>query len=400
MSAIAIPWLVLSDTGSPAKTGLVAFAHMAPYIAVQALAGPLVDRVGLRRTFVWGNAAAALPVAAVPLAYIAGALTLPVLVLLVAVAGTVRGAADCAHTALVPGTAEMGRIALERAAGLNTGANRAALVLGGSAAGALVAVAGAPAAIAVDAATFAVAAVIAAIWVRVPPVAAAAEPTGSGLRRYARDLGAGLRFIRGDRLLLGIITMVAVTNLLDQGLTEVMLPVWVSDEIGTPSALGVLAAVGGAASVVGNLVGAWLGPRLPRRHLYSIGFLVGGAPRFLVLVVTTTLSPVLVVLVISDGFAGSINSVLGATTYDRIPTHLRTRVLGAVRASAWIGIPVGALVAGFATEAVGLRRALVAAGLVYLVTTLAPFVFPAWREMRRPEPTREPVCSVSTDSDQ
>src|SRR6202051_4256972 len=46
MSALAIPWLVLSQTGSPGKTGLVSFAELVPYVALQALGGPVVDRVG------------------------------------------------------------------------------------------------------------------------------------------------------------------------------------------------------------------------------------------------------------------------------------------------------------------------------------------------------------------
>ena len=55
MSQLAIPWMVLTTTGSASKTGLVAFAEMGPYVMAQALAGPLVDRFGLRRSFVVGN---------------------------------------------------------------------------------------------------------------------------------------------------------------------------------------------------------------------------------------------------------------------------------------------------------------------------------------------------------
>jgi MFS family permease len=395
MSAIAIPWLVLTTTGSAAKTGLVAFAQMTPYVAAQALAGPLVDRLGLRRCFVWGNTVAAIAVGAIPVMYATGALTLPVLLGLVAVAGMIRGAADCANMALVPATAEVGEIALERAAGLNAGANRTALLLGAPLAGVLVTIAGSPVVVAIDAATFAAAAAIAAIWVRVAepvPTTTSAEPA---LRRYGRDLAAGLRFIRGDRLLLGIITMAGVTNLLDQGLSEVMLPVWVRDEIGSASALGILGGVGGAGSVLGNLLGAWLGPRLPRRALYGVGFLVGGAPRFVAPALTGTLFPVIGVFLIADIFGGSLNSVIGATSYERIPEHLRARVLGAVRASAWIGIPFGALLGGYATEALGIRPALLIFGGAYLLTTLAPFVFPAWRQMRRPDPV-----ATATDENQ
>jgi len=49
VSMIAIPWLVLTTTGSAVQTGLVAFAEMAPYVVLKALAGPWTDRVGPRR---------------------------------------------------------------------------------------------------------------------------------------------------------------------------------------------------------------------------------------------------------------------------------------------------------------------------------------------------------------
>ena len=411
MSALAIPWLVLTSTGSAAKTGLVGFATMAPYVAAMALIGPLVDRAGLRRSFVLGNAVAAVVVGAIPLAQALGALHLPVLLALVAVAGVARGAADCANSALVPTTAETAGTPLERAAGLTSGANRTALLLGAPLAGALVVVAGAPVVVAIDAATFAVAAVIGAIWVRVavPPSRHAACRSGAGqrlpvagagsaLRRYRRDLAAGLTFLRGDRLLLGIITMSAVTNLLDQGLSEVMLPVWVRERIGSAGALGLIAGIGGLGSVLGNLAGAWLGPRLSRRKLFTVGFLVGGSPRFFVLVLTAALSPVLALYLVSDAFGGSLNSVIGATSYERIPDELRARVLGTIRASAWIGIPFGALFAGYAVAWLGLRATLLGFGAAYLLTTLAPLVFPAWRQLRRPEPVpvepRQPAPAV------
>jgi MFS family permease len=389
LSAIAIPWLVLTTTGSAAKTGLVGFATMAPYVAAQVLSGPLVDRIGLRRTFVWGNLAAGAMVGFIPLAYALDVLSLPVLLVLAAGAGTIRGAADCANSPLVPATAEAGGILLERAAGLTSGANRTAILVGAPLAGLLVTVAGSPLAVAIDAATFAAAAIIAAIWVRVAPAPASRPPAGG----YGRELMAGLRFIRGDRLLLGIIAMVGVTNLLDQGLTEVMLPVWVRDKLGTASALGVIGGVAGAAALLGNLVGAWIGPRVSRRALYTTGFLVGGAPRFLVLALTGLLAPVLGVNLVSEVFAGSLNAVIGATSYERIPEELRARVLGTIRASAWVGVPFGALFAGYTVEALGLRGALLAFGGAYLLTTLTPLVFPSWRQMRRPDPAPETVVS-------
>ena len=399
MSAIAIPWLVLTSTGSPATTGVVAFLQMAPYVAAQALAGPVVDRVGLRRCFVWGNLTAAAAVATIPIAHVSGVLTLPVLMVAVAVAGAVRGTADCAGVALVPATAEAGGVAMERAAGANAATHRAAMLVGAPVAGALVAIAGPPVVLAVDAATFALAAAIAVVWIRVPAPAVSpavsAVSTDRPLRRYGRDLAAGLAFLRKDRLLLGIVTMVAMTNLLDHARAEVMLPVWVRAEVGSATALGLINGATAAASLLGIAFGTWLGPRLPRRALYTVGFLVGGSPAFFTLAVTGELAPVLAVVLISGAFGGSLNVVIGATSYERIPDHLRARVLGAIRASAWLGIPFGALAGGFATEALGLRPALFIFGGIYLLTTLSPVVFPAWRQMRRPEESPErPDLSV------
>ncbi|WP_434315464.1 MFS transporter [Leifsonia sp. P73] len=102
LSAIAIPWLVLVTTGSAVATGLVGFAEMAPYVLLQATAGPLVDRVGLRRTFLIGNLVAAAAVFAVFLLGALHDLPLGALVALVAVAGAVRGAADAASTPMIP----------------------------------------------------------------------------------------------------------------------------------------------------------------------------------------------------------------------------------------------------------------------------------------------------------
>jgi MFS family permease len=174
MSALAIPWLVLSTTGSAGRTGLVGFAEMAPYVVLQVVAGPLVDRIGPKRGCVLGNAAACVLVCAIPALYAAGGLTFGVLVLLVAVAGAVRGMADTATGPLVPTTAKLGGMPLERAAGLYSGASRTGLLIGAPLAGVVVAGVGAPTAVLLDGATFGAAA--AAIAVLVPALAHASGP--------------------------------------------------------------------------------------------------------------------------------------------------------------------------------------------------------------------------------
>src|SRR6185312_9926056 len=99
ISMIAIPWLVLTTTGSPTQTGLVAFAEIAPMVLFKACGGPLVDRVGPRRMAIGADTLSFLVVGLIPVLHHAGALGFPLLLGLVAIAGALRGPGDAATAA-------------------------------------------------------------------------------------------------------------------------------------------------------------------------------------------------------------------------------------------------------------------------------------------------------------
>jgi MFS family permease len=403
MSFIAIPWFVLATTHSPTRTGLVAFAEMTPYVVVQATGGPVVDRVGPRRVSVLTDLIAAGCFGLVPVLHAFGHLSLLVLAALVAAGGSCRGAGDAARDVLVPGVGELAVVPLERSSGLYDGVSRLATLIGAPIAGVLIAVTSAPSVLAIDAATFAISAVVVRWLVPVsaqPPPAPVTEEV-AGSPSYFTSLAEGFRYLRHDRLLLGIATMVAVTNLIDQASGAVLTPVWAVQVAHSSVALGLIGGAFGIGAVAGNAVTTWLGSRLPRRLTYGLGFVLAGAPRFVALAVATTVSPVLVVMVVGGLGAGGINPILGAVEYSRVPRHMQARVLGAVGATAWVGIPIGSLAGGALVAGVGLRGALLAAAVVYAVTTLAPFVFPAWREMDREvaaEPAAPAVAAATVGS--
>jgi MFS family permease len=395
MAAVAIPWLVLVTTGSPAATGIVGFAQMAPYVTLQATAGPVVDRIGLRRTFLAGNTVAALVFCAIPALHAAGRLSLGWLVCLVAVAGAVRGVADCATAPLVPATAELGSVPFERASGTYSAAARTALLVGMPAAGALIAVAGAANVVLIDGISFAGGVLLLAMFVPASvgrPERPAASMT---LRSYAADLAEGMRYLRADRLLLALAATAAVTNLLDEALTSVLLPVWAHDRAHRAIALGLVGGTLGVGLLGGVVAGAWLGPRLPRRLMYAAGSLIGGAPPFFALAAWAALPPVLPVVLICGLAGGVLNPISGAAMYERVPARLQARVLGAVKASAWLGIPLGSLFGGLLAGTAGLTAALLTCGALMLLATLAPSVFPAWRGLdRETAATASPAASA------
>ena len=114
---------------------------------------------------------------------------------------------------------------------------------------------------------------------------------------------------------------------------------------------------------------------------FAAGFLLAGAPRFLAMALFGTLAPVVAIVFIGGLGAGGINPILGAVEYERVLRQLQARVLGALNASAWAGIPVGSLAAGPAVSSLGLRTALLSAAVIYAMATLPPFFFPVWRQM-------------------
>jgi MFS family permease len=385
MSMLAIPWFVLTTTGSAAETGIVAFAETAPYVLLMAFGGPWVDRLGAWRVAIASELLAGVAIGLIPLLHFTGGLSLPVLALLAGAAGAVRGAGDTGNRVLVPALADEARMPLERASGLFDGISRIASMVGVPLAGVLIAATSAPLVIVIDAASFVASGIIMAGLV---PRSSQPMPHPDELDAgYLQRLSQGLRHLRGDRLLMGIAFMVLVTNLVDAATASVLLPLWGAERLGSPVGIGLMSGAFGLGAVSGNAVLTWLGPRLPRRLVYGIGFLVCGAPRLAALALAHTVEPMLVVMFLCGFGAGSINPILAAVEYERVPRHLQARVMGAIGALAWAGIPIGPILGGAGAELMGLVTTLWIAAGIYLAATLVPFIFPVWREMdRRPDP--------------
>jgi MFS family permease len=225
LSAIALPWFVLTTTGSAVETGIIAFVEMAPYIICQVLVGPVIDRVGPRRVSIIGDLISMTAMGAVPVLYSMHALHLTLLWPLVAVAGASRGPGDAAKAVFIPAATEAANVSLERGTGLSGSIDRLASTIGPAAAGLLVAAIGAPYALAMTAAMFGLGA---GIVTAVIPLEGA--PAGSDHDAgYLARLRGGAAFLRQERLLRSIAGMLAVTNLLDAACFAVLLPVWARD---------------------------------------------------------------------------------------------------------------------------------------------------------------------------
>jgi predicted MFS family arabinose efflux permease len=197
--------------------------------------------------------------------------------------------------------------------------------------------------------------------------------------------------LRRDPVLLAMMVMVAVTNLLDQGYSSVMLPVWADGAGGGPAAIGLLGACMGGAALAGSVLATWRAERLPRFRTYVVGYLLAGAPRWIVLALGAPLWLVALVHVVAGFGAGFINPVLGAVQFERTPEDAMGRVSALSLAASWSLMPLGGLLAGLVVTGTGLSAGLLLFGLVYLATTMAPVLSPAWRSLdQRPQAVAEP----------
>ena len=151
VSMIALPWFVLTTTGSATQTGLVALAEMLPMVLLKVLGGPIIDKLGARRISITCDLLSVLVIGSIPLLYAAGHLSFPGFLVLVAMAGALRGPGDSAKHAMVPALVEHAGVPMERATGLASMVERSASMLGAAFAGVLIAVVGPANALIIDA---------------------------------------------------------------------------------------------------------------------------------------------------------------------------------------------------------------------------------------------------------
>ena len=375
LTLLAIPWFVLETTGSAVQTGITAFFTILPVAIAGFFGGTLVDRLGYRRTSIIADIASGVTVALIPLLYGVGLLPFWLLLALVFLGALLDVPGQTARAALIPELADAAGLSLERASSLLQIAERSSRLIGAPLAGVLVAVIGAQNVLWVDAVSFAVSAVMVAVaipdWITIER---------AGRQTYLSDLMEGLRFLRADRLLLVIIGTVMITNFLDAAKGSVIYPVFAREVYDSATVLGLMFGLSGGGAVIGALLYGWIGERYSRRWIFLICFIAVSLPSF-VLALFPPLWVVLLTQLLMGAAAGPINPVLSTVEYERIPVHMRGRVFGTITAGAWIAMPLGALLAGYALEGVGLAATLVGVGILYLLTTGSLLFMPVLREM-------------------
>ncbi len=381
VAQLAIPWYVLTTTGSPALTGLAVFFNFLPFVLAGLFGGVIVDRLGFRATSIVADLSSAAAVAAIPLLDATVGIELWQLFALVFLGALLDAPGSTARAALLPDLVELAEARMERASGIRSAIQQSALLIGAPIGGVLVAVAGATNALWLDSASFLVSAALIAFVV--PRPATPGKPAAEEPSHFFSELVEGLRFVWRQRLLRALTLTVLLTNLIEAPFPVVM-AAFAEEEYGSAAELGLMYGTFGGAALIGALLYSSFGHRLPRRRTLVTCF--ASLPLIYLLFATLPSLPVaLVGLAVVGVAAGPINPLLFTVTSEIVPVSLRGRVFGAVRGGAWAAIPLGVLLGGVLVGTIGVAATFLGIGVCYAAIVAYGFFNPAFREMdRRP----------------
>ena len=378
--AAALPLVAASLTRDPLAFSAVAVAGSLPWLLLSLPAGALVDRVDRVRLMTLAAAWRAAAVGLLGVAVATGRAGVVLLIVVAAVLGAGEVVFDNAAQTLVPSLVP--RSDLERANGRLYAAEITAGQFAGPPAGGALFVVAAALPLLVESGLLVVAALLlVGLRRRVArgdggPVAvgpsAPREPIGVAIR-------AGVRWLRGHRLLRTLALLLAVMNgTVSMGMATFALYVTGAGSVLglEPVAFSLLLTVGAAGSLAGSLVAARAVRRAGRlRVLWATLVTAVAVP----LLIGVARGPLLVggalALMGLTGVAWNVVTVSLRQTI--IPDGLLGRVNSVYRFLGWGSIPLGGALGGVIADVAGLRAPWIAAAAVSVVALV-----PASRVLR------------------
>lgn len=386
---VALPLLATTLTRDPVLIAGLSATQFLPWLLFAAVAGALVDRIDRRRAMIAANTARAVAVGTLAVLVAAGGMTIWLVYLTALVIGTAETIADSAANALVP--AVVGDGSLDAA---NSKLQACEIVgqtfLGGPIGGLAFALFAAFPFV-LNSAGFAIAAaVLLGLAGTYRGQAEAREPT-----RLRTELADGLRWLCGHALLRRLVVVAGLLSLVSE-LAQAQLVLYALDDLHlSDAAFGFFAFVGG----IGGLLGAGVAPRLVHaagRRVVVLGGILGCGAGFggMGLVRSPVAGAALFGLFAAAVVA--VNVVLATARHTLVPGELLGRVLGVWRTVVWGAIPLGALLGGVLTEALGsAARTFAVSGLAMLV--LAAFAAVALRRFPLDDKSDSAVALLHQD---
>ena len=344
MTWIALPWFVLTTTGSATRMSLVMAAELIGLALAGLPGGWLIRRLGARRTMLVCDAARAPVMLLVPALHWLDALPFASLVATAFAIGALSAPYFTASRVILPELLGEDERTMSQASALFQGATRITLLLGPVTAGVLIGVIGAPAVLVVDAATYVIAVALVAFFV----------PATKPMVEQGQDRGviAGLRWVARDPLIRAWRLCFIVGDAAWQAIF-IALPVLVVARYDSdPRIVGALFAAFGVGAVLGNVAAYRLVRDVDGLRLIATVALGQALPLWL-LVFELPATAAVGALFASGVANGLINPSLHAIMTLRIPAALRPSVITGLMTLHSLAMPIGLLGAGPLLDAYG-----------------------------------------------
>lgn len=376
MAAIALPWFVLQQTGSPALTALTGFASLVPLVVGGIVGGAVVDRFGFRPVSIGADIASGATIAVIPLLALLGILEIWHVIVLVFLGSALDIPGVTARQSALPALAQRGEMRLDRLNAAAEAIRRITHLAGPPLAGLLIALIGPTAVIWIDVVTFAISAAL--VTALVPVVRAVVD---GDVAHWFDRVREGFAFLFGDPLLRTLILIIGSVNVLMNPIFLVVLPVYADEATGSATDLGLLIGAFGVGSVISSVSYGALAERLSRAAVLRIGLFLTGMPVWIL----STVPPVAVALpvMLAIGLsAGALGPLVLTLLGERTPESLRGRVFGTYATLVNGAIPFGVLITGLLLEWMPLGLAV---GLIAAMYTLVAIASLFARPLRRIE---------------
>jgi predicted MFS family arabinose efflux permease len=359
--AVALPWFVLSNGGSPRDLGIVLAAYGIPRAGSVLLGGMLSDRVQPRLMMLVADIARALLVGGLAAIVLLNLHTLWILCAIAAPLGLFEGIFLPASMAILPSILEDDDLQAGNA--INMATVQVATLAGPGVGGVIVASVRSGVAFVIDAITFVVSA-LALAGMRGNRAAAGAHPDAptatvettdeaTPAESSAQEPKTFWALLRVSRLLQVGLTVSIVANLAFGGLIEVALPDLAHGPLHAgATGFGLMISAFGAGALTGSLIGAMLG-RLPRRGLIALLMSLVQAVFVAIVPFTGGLTGATISIALW-GIANAMSNVLLITLLQqKMPRALLGRIMGAFMFANFGLYPLSVAVGGLVVDRFG-----------------------------------------------
>lgn len=379
LALLAIPVLAVTLLGaSEWQVGLLNAADTAAFLVIGLPVGAWVDRMRKRRVMIVADLVRAAALAAIPALWAAGMLEMWHVYAVALVVGGATVFFDVSYQSFIP-VLVPGRF-VSGANGRLEASAQIARIGGPALGGGLLALVGAPFVLAATAVGYLVS------WLCLAGIRVEETPPPRAERRpLLREIGEGLAFVWGHRLIRRITATTGAFNL-SATITFTLLPVLVLRTLGlSPTFYGIVMSFGAIGGVLGAALTPWLTRRVGEGSIIVLASVVSGAAAFAVPLAATLPAAALPLLIggeLLQSFAVLVYNVAQLSFRQRVcPKPLLGRMNASIRCVVWGVMPLGALLAGGLGEWLGIE-ATMWIGAVLGLSAVAIMLFSPLRGMR------------------